>query len=855
MLPAVTVVTFASYVPTISGAHWMHGQPRRVCAKMNVRQASDAARRASAEPGSRPQPEVGSPPEVGRPDASGFRRPPLGGAAGLLAVLCIGLSGGGILHLAGLVIVGQAVWVATTAVGILSATWWVIGAARRRRVGADVIALLALVGTLIVGEYLAGSVIAVMLGSGRALEAWAAARSRRELTVLLSRAPRIAHRHDGNRVRDVNADEVVVGDLVLVKPGEVVPVDGRVEVGVAVVDESAVTGESVPVECEAGDAVRSGTVNAGSPFELRATTTSAESAYAGIVRLVATAEASSAPSVRLADRYAVVFLFVSLTVAGGAWALSGQFGRAVAVLVVATPCPLILAVPVALVSGLSRAARRGVVIKGGAVLERLAQAKVLLFDKTGTLTAGRPTVADLVTAGPVGPDEWLRLAASLDQVSPHVLAAAIVRAARQRGLVLALPEAVEELAGKGVRGRVEGRAVAVGKAAWIPAAGADHWVRSVRRRADRDGMLNVFVAIDGRPAGALLLEDAVRPDAARTIRRLRRDGIRRVVMVTGDRVEVAETVGAVIGVDEVLADRTPGEKVEAVSIESRWGPTIMVGDGINDAPALAAADVGVAIGTRGATASSEVADVVLTVDRLDRLGEAVVIARRSRLIATESVVAGIGLSVVAMAAAAAGLLPATWGAVAQEAIDVAAILNALRALRSGRTEGRLEAADAALVRRFKAEHSALRPDLEAIRVAADAIGIVPGDRAMAMARDVHHLLVDEVQPHEEAEDAQLYPVLARVLGGADPTGTMSRAHVEIAHLIRRLGRLVDDIGSAEPDDDNLVELRRLLYGLHAILRLHFAQEDEGYLSLADDTEPSDGGEHRGRTRTREPTPT
>ncbi len=542
---------------------------------------------------------------------------------------------------------------------------------------------------------------------------------------------------------------------------------------------------------------------------------------------------------RLADRYAGGFLVVAVAVAGGAWGLSGQLGRAVAVLVVATPCPLILAVPVALVSGLSRAARRGVVIKGGAVLERLAQATVLLFDKTGTLTAGRPTVADIVTAGTVAPDEVLRLAASLDQVSPHVLAAAVVRAARQRGLALTLPEAVEEIAGQGVRGQVEGRAVAVGKAAWVSGTDDGRWIRTARRRADRDGMLNVFVAVDGHAAGALLLEDPVRPDAARTIRRLRQNGIRRVVMVTGDRADVAETVGAVIGVDEVLADRTPAEKVDAVTVEARGGTTIMVGDGINDAPALAVADVGVAIGARGATASSEAADVVLTVDRLDRLGEAVVIARRSRTIATESVVVGIGLSVVAMAAAAAGLLPATWGADAQEVIDLAAILNALRALRPGPTEAHIEAADADVARRFKAEHRALRADIEAVGSVADAIGVVPGDRVVAMARDVHRLLVEEVEPHEEAEDAQLYPVLARLLGGSDPTGTMSRAHIEIAHLIRRLGRLLDDVGAAEPDDDDLLDLRRLLYGLHAILRLHFAQEDEGYLSLVDEPEPLD----------------
>ena len=766
------------------------------------------------------------------------RRSALGGPAGLLIPLVAGLVLGGVLHLVGLGVVGRLLWAATTAGGILPAAWWVVDAARHRKLGADVIALMALVGTLLVGEFLAGAVIAVMLASGRALEGWAAARSRRELSGLLSRAPRIAHRRDGDGVTDVSLERVAVGDLVLVKPGEVVPVDGRVEVGVAVIDESAVTGEAVPVEWEAGEAVRSGTVNAGGPFELRVTNTSVDSTYAGIVRLVTSAEATSAPSVRLADRYALVFLFASVGVAGGAWVLSGHLARAVAVLVVATPCPLILAVPVAWVSGLSRAARRGVVIKGGAVLERLAQAEVVLFDKTGTLTAGKPTVTEIISAGSIGPDELLRLAASLDQVSPHVLAAAVLRAARQRRLVVTLPVGVEEVAGQGVRGRVEGRRVAVGKAAWIAAASEDRWVRASRRRADRDGMLTVFVAVDDQPAGVLLLDDPVRPDAARSIRRLRRDGIRRVVMVTGDRVEVAETVGAVIGVDEVLADRTPAEKVDAVAVEARWGTTIMVGDGINDAPALAAADVGVAIGARGATASSEAADVVLTVDRLDRLGEAVVIARRSRSIATESVVAGIGLSVVAMAAAAAGWLPAAWGAVAQEAIDVAAILNALRALQSGRTEGRLEAADATLARRFKSEHSELRPDIEAIRVAADAIGVVDGGRAIVMASEVHRLLVEHVQPHEEAEDAQLYPVLARVLGGTDPTGTMSRAHVEIAHLIRRLGRLLDDVGVLEPDDDDLIELRRLLYGLHAILRLHFAQEDEGYLSLADDAEPA-----------------
>jgi heavy metal translocating P-type ATPase len=751
-----------------------------------------------------------------------------------LPIALAGLVAGAAAHFAGAAAVGHGIWAITTVIGLVPATWWVIEALRSHRVGVDVIALLALVGTLVVGETLAGAVITVMLASGRALESWAAGRARRELRLLLDRAPSIAHRTVGGTTADVAVADVVVGDLLLVKPGEVIPVDGRVDAfSSAVIDESAITGESQPVERLAGDLVRSGTFNAGGPFQLRATTTAAESTYAGIVRLVSTAEASSAPSVRLADRYAGAFLAISLGVAALAGLLAGSLGRAVAVLVVATPCPLILAVPVALVSGLSRAAQRGVVIKGGAVLERLAAATVLLFDKTGTLTSGRPVIADIIPVSGQEPTELLRLAASLDQLSPHILAAAVVRAAQDRQLPLSAPTDTDEVPGSGVRGTVELHKIAVGKAAWVAPQADPAWTRSIRRRADRDGKLSIFIAIDGIPAGALLLDDPIRPDAARTIRRLRKDGITRVVMVTGDRLEAAEAVGAMIGVDAVLAERTPLEKVDAVTVERRGGITIMVGDGINDAPALALADVGVAIGARGATASSEAANVVLTVDRLDRLGEAAVIARRAKRIATQSVIAGIGLSVAAMAVAAVGWLPAAWGALTQEIIDVAVILNALRTLNTGASKGTLANADADLARRFSAEHTVLRPDVEAVRAAADAIGVEPPAAAVEGARRVYQLLLEEVVPHELAEDAELYPVLARALGGTDPTGTMSRAHSEIVHQTRRLGRLLEEVGRADPDPEDLVELRQSLYSLHAILRLHFAQEEESYLSLAD----------------------
>jgi soluble P-type ATPase/iron-sulfur cluster repair protein YtfE (RIC family) len=332
----------------------------------------------------------------------------------------------------------------------------------------------------------------------------------------------------------------------------------------------------------------------------------------------------------------------------------------------------------------------------------------------------------------------------------------------------------------------------------------------------------------------LVLDDPVRPDAGRTIRALRNGGIRRIVMVTGDRADVADTVGAVIGVDEVLAERTPAEKLDAVRLEQRRAPVIMVGDGINDAPALALADVGVAMGARGSTAASEAADVVLTVDRLDRLGEAAAIARRTRQIAIESMVAGMALSLAAMGAAAAGLLPAVWGAILQEVIDVAVILNALRALRGGATEVRLGEKDSRLTQRFREEHLAIRSDLKRLRQVADTLGSLDPETALAHVRSVYRMLVDEVQPHEEAEEQELYPALGRFFGGNDPMATMSRAHIEITHQIRRLGQLIDDIGPEGIDNVDLTELRSLLYGLHAILKLHTIQEDENYLSLADD---------------------
>ncbi|MBC7291979.1 MAG: heavy metal translocating P-type ATPase, partial [Actinotalea sp.] len=758
----------------------------------------------------------------------------------LLVVSTALLAAGGVAWWLDAVSAADRLWAAGTLVGLAFAVGTTLRAARERRPTVDVIAVLALVGALVVEEAFAGAVIAVMLASGQALEARAAARARRELALLVQRAPRRARLRAGDQVRDVAAEEVLPGDVVVVAAGEVLPVDGRL-LGPAVLDESALTGEPLPVERGVGQDVRSGVVNAGGQVELVATAAAEASTYAGIVRLVEAAQASSAPFVRAADRIAVLFVPLTLVVAGGAWLLSGDPVRAVAVLVVATPCPLLLAAPIAVMSGISRAARLGVVVRGGGPLERLAGARVVLFDKTGTVTQGRPVVSAVLTppAGPGVPaldaDAVLRLAASLDQMSPHVLAGAIVTAAARRGLPLVLPTDVEEVHGHGLRGRVDGHEVQVGRAAWVgaaapsgtasdarpDAAALDTWARRARRRAALDGSLTVFVGVDGRPAGAVLLEDPVRADAPRTVRVLRAAGVRRVVLLTGDRWDTARAVGRVVGVDDVVAERDPAGKLEVIHAESGRGTTVMVGDGVNDAPALAAADVGVALAARGATASSEAADVVLTTDRVDALGDAITAARRARRIALQAAVVGMGLSLVAMGVAAAGHLPPALGAVVQEVIDVLAIAVALRAVVPVRSRRRLTPADTEAARVLWGEHDAVLPIVEEVRAVADALEEpeAPGEVAdLAAARRLLERLENDLVPHEHHDEEVLVPLLARALGGHDATAALSRTHAEIEQEVVRLRHLLDGLPDVEATPEDVVELRRVLYGLYAVLQ-------------------------------------
>ncbi|MFG2006825.1 heavy metal translocating P-type ATPase [Spirillospora sp. NPDC048911] len=748
----------------------------------------------------------------------------------LLGSATVGLAAGGLARLLGFPGTAELLWGVVTAVALMPASWWALAGLLRRRFGSDVIAVLALGGSLAVGEFLAGAVIGVMLTGGSLMERRASRRARQDLTALLSLVPREAHRVTDEGPVRIAAAEVEPGDLLLVRPGEVVPVDGRVEEGPAVLDESTLTGEPLPVEHRIGDDVRSGAINSAGPFTLRATADAESSAYAGIVRLTEQAAAQTSPFVRLADRYAAMFLPLTLALAGAAWLATGDPVRAVAVLVVATPCPLILAAPIAIASGLSRCARRGVVVKGGGALERLARAHVLLFDKTGTVTAGRPTLIEVKPKVRESPDRVLALAASLDQFSPHVLASAIVRAARDRGLPLDAPSDVREQPGHGTAGLVGDRRVCVGKADWAE-RGAPVWVARIRNRAAARGAITVFVGIDGELAGALLLQDRIRIDATRTFRLLRRAGIDRAVMVTGDRRAAAAPIADLVGADAVHADQSPEQKVNVVRTETARAATVMVGDGVNDAPALAAAGVGVALGARGATASSETADVVITVDRLERLAETLTISRRTRSIARQSVLAGMGLSIAAMIIAAFGYLTPAAGAALQEGIDVLAILSALRALGPGRERWpRLRGDDAELVRDLDEEHRRLRPRIQRLPQLADVMAGAPGDGRRRAIGELTSFL-DDLAAHERKDEALLYPAVARALGGSDPTGAMSRGHAEITELSRRIRLLTGELD--EGDRDTAHELRRAIEELHAVLRLHFAQEEENYFVLAD----------------------
>jgi heavy metal translocating P-type ATPase len=572
-------------------------------------------------------------------------------------------------------------WTAGLAITGAPVVWQTIRGIASGRFAADLVAMLAIVTSLILREPLAGLIVVLMQTGGEALERYAQGRASEAVRELEAAAPRIAHKIVAGEVTEVAAEMVRVGDAILLRPGELLACDSVVVEGRSHVDASRMTGEPVPVSAHPGVTLLSGSLNLEGPLTLRVAAPAGESQYARIVELVRTAQESKAPLQRLADRYAVWFTPLTLAVCAAAYILSRDPTRVLAVLVVATPCPLILATPVAIVGGINRAARRGIIFRHGTALEQLGRIAVAVFDKTGTLTIGQPRVETVLAVPPFSEQEVLRLTGSIEQGSGHLLARTVVQEAGARGLQLPEARNVTEASGQGVTGMVEGRAVTVGGWSFVvhrhPTAGAPLRVLL----AQRPGVeLRAYVAVDGRGAGVIEYADRLRPELAGFITDLRRLGIRRILLLSGDDQANAAAVASAVGIEEAHGDLLPGEKVAYLQNLLKEGePVFMVGDGTNDAPALSTATVGIALASTGGGISAEAADAVILADDPTRVGEAIRISRRTLSIARQSIWAGLGLSGAAMLVASLGYIPPVAGALLQEGIDVAVILNALRA--------------------------------------------------------------------------------------------------------------------------------------------------------------------------------
>lgn len=553
---------------------------------------------------------------------------------------------------------------------------------RTGRYGIDILAATAIVTAVVLGQYWAAIVVVVMLTGGESLENYAEHRARIELDALLQRAPQLAHVIRSRKTVDVKASEVKQGDKLIIRPGEVVPVDAIILEGSASFDEASLTGESLPQNKQTGDQILSGSVDLDGAITAKAQRSAADSQYQQIIKLVRSAAAAQAPFVRLADRYSIPFTIAAYLIAGGVWAISGQAIRFLEVIIVATPCPLLLAAPIALISGMSRASKYGIIVKTGKALEQLAEAETIAFDKTGTLTQGTPTVDKVTTYGRYSQAEVLALAASLEQSSNHVLAGAILDAAAKRKVRYTKAKHISELAGHGLRARLKNQDVLVGRLGLMEQSGV---VMPPAFKPSAFRQTAAYVAVDGQLAGAITFRDEPRPETKQTLATLKRLGIHHTLMVTGDNQATADSIAKQLGISDVRAEALPGEKLHAIErLEQR--PVAFVGDGVNDAPVLTAADIGIALGARGSTAASESADMVIMLDDLSRVATAVAIAKRTFRIARQSILVGIAISLLLMVIFASGKLQPLYGALLQEVVDVIVIFNALRAHLGGKQQ-------------------------------------------------------------------------------------------------------------------------------------------------------------------------
>ncbi|MCO7179993.1 cadmium-translocating P-type ATPase [Lactococcus formosensis] len=561
-------------------------------------------------------------------------------------------------------------FIITVAGGILALSMFIemVKTLRKGNYGVDLLAITAIIATLLVGEYWASLIIILMLVGGETLEDYAAGRANRELSALLQKTPDIAHVMQEGKVVDMDLDDVEIGAHLLIKPMEVVPIDGVLLSEAAILDESSVTGETKPNELQQGDEILSGAINGSSSIEIRTSVAASESQFQKIVALVREAEATPANFVRLADRYAVPFTIMAYIIAAVAYFISGDPVRIAEVLVVASPCPLILAAPIAFVSGMSRSSKNGFLIKNGTIIEKLATAKAIFFDKTGTITDGKIEVDAIVPAEGISQEELLNIVYTIEKSSTHILAKAVSSYAESHNVQSLALESLSEVAGLGVTGQINGQLIKIGRASFV---GAPEGL---------DFETAFYVSRDGQYIGAVTFSDTLRANAPAVIKDLRQAGFKSITMLTGDNARVADKIAAQVGITEVYSSMLPEEKLAKIQA-STIHPTIMVGDGVNDAPALTLADVGISIGTGNNTVASEAADIVLLKNDLSSVTKAVHISRDTLTIAKQSVLIGIIICVILMLIAATGLIPAIIGALFQEVIDVVSILYALRALK------------------------------------------------------------------------------------------------------------------------------------------------------------------------------
>lgn len=565
-----------------------------------------------------------------------------------------------------------AFWLVAIVGGIMAITMLIgmVKTLRSGKYGVDILAITAIIATLLVGEYWASLMVLIMLTGGDSLEDYASHQASRELRSLLDNSPQVAHRVKEEEVTDIEVEEVQVGDTILVKPGELVPVDGRVIAGESFVDESSLTGESKPVEKELNDELMSGSINGDAALRFKVTKTAKDSQYQTLVKLVKESEAKPAHFVRLADRYAVPFTLIAYIIGGIAWFVSKDPVRFAEVLVVASPCPLILAAPVALVAGMSRSSRNGIVVKTGTSIEKLARAKSIAFDKTGTLTEGRLSVEEIYVASEdFTKEDIVAYTASGEQESSHILARSLVAYAKAKKLPLLPVTNLEEVTGQGIQATVNDKNIRVGKASFV---GTTTQLSSEKTA--------VYISINDCYVGYITFTDIVRKESRETIKELNQLGITKTIMLTGDHQSIANQIAEEVGISEVYAECLPEEKINVIkTLSDADRPGIMVGDGVNDAPALAVADIGIAMGAHGSTAASESADAVILKDDLSRVSAAVRLSQDTMQIARQSVLIGIVICVILMLIASTGVIPALLGAALQEVIDTVSILSALRA--------------------------------------------------------------------------------------------------------------------------------------------------------------------------------